>query len=220
VPARNLIKRGAESIVTTWLAGLLVLLPVALTLAVVYWLFTLVYRFLGPGTIVGRFFAALGYSFSSHPGLAYLIGGLVLVVSIYLLGLLVRLGLKRPLSWVADRTLRRVPLVGDLYGLAERFVGLLHQREGTDIGAMSPVWCFFGGDGVAVLALAPSADPVEIDGRSHIAVLVPTAPVPFGGALLYVPSEWVRPANIGVDRLTAIYVSMGLTPPPASERRG
>jgi uncharacterized membrane protein len=37
--------------------------------------------------------------------------------------------------------------------------------------------------------------------------------VPFGGALLYVPAGWVRPANIGVEKLTAIYFSMGLTPP-------
>jgi uncharacterized membrane protein len=78
---------------------------------------------------------------------------------------------------------------------------------------MRPVWCFFGGDGAAVLALAPSAQPVDIEGRNYFAVLVPTAPVPFGGALIYVPAEWVRPANIGVDKLTAIYVSMGITSP-------
>jgi uncharacterized membrane protein len=70
---------------------------------------------------------------------------------------------------------------------------------------------------VAVLALAPSPEPVQIDGRSYVAVLIPTAPVPFGGALLYVPAESVRPAEIGVERLTAIYVSMGITPP--TERR-
>jgi len=29
-----------------------------------------------------------------------------------------------------------------------------------------------------------------------------------------VPVAWVRPANIGVDTLTGIYVSMGITPPP------
>jgi uncharacterized membrane protein len=39
--------------------------------------------------------------------------------------------------------------------------------------------------------------------------------VPFGGALLYVPVTWVRPARIGVDKMTAIYVSMGITPPPS-----
>jgi uncharacterized membrane protein len=50
-------------------------------------------------------------------------------------------------------------------------------------------------------------------------VLVPTAPVPFGGALIYVPVEWVRPAGIGVERLTAIYVSMGMTSPTDEPRR-
>lgn len=59
---------------------------------------------------------------------------------------------------------------------------------------------------------------MEIEGRRYLAVLVPTAPVPFGGALIYVPAEWVRPAEIGVDKLTAIYVSMGITPPPALPR--
>jgi uncharacterized membrane protein len=208
------IKRSIESIATTWLAGLLVLLPVALTLGVLGWLLGLVYRLVGPHTIVGRMFAALGYPFSSNPGLAYLFGTLVLIAGIYLLGLLVQAGLKRPLGWLADRTLRRIPLVSSLYGLADRFVSLLREKKDTDVGAMSPVWCFFGGDGVAVLALAPSAQPVEIEGRFYRAVLVPTAPVPFGGALLYLPVEWVRPASMGVDALTGIYVSMGINPPP------
>ena len=81
---------------------------------------------------------------------------------------------------------------------------------------MSAVWCFFGGEGVAVLGLAPSHDPVEIEGRQYFAVLVPTAPVPIGGGLLYVPVEWVKPANMGIDKLTEIYVSMGLTPPSST----
>ena len=151
------------------------------------------YQFVGPGSFAGRFFAALGYPFSSHPGLAYLFGTLVLLAAIYLLGLVVQSGLTRPLRRLIDRALRRIPLIGRVYGLADRFVGLLDQKQEADVGAMSPVWCFFGGDGVAVLALAPSAQPIDIDGRRYLAVLVPTAPVPFGGALLYVPVEWSGP---------------------------
>jgi uncharacterized membrane protein len=214
-----MFKRSTQSIAATWLAGLLMLLPLALTVAVLGWVFSLVYGLVGPGSFVGRIFAALGYPFSSNPGLAYLFGTLVLITVVYLLGLIVQSGLTRPLRRLVDRTLRRIPLIGRVYGLADRFVGLLDQKQETDVGAMSPVWCFFGGDGVAVLALAPSAQPIDIEGRSYLAVLVPTAPVPFGGALLYVPVEWVRPANIGVDALTGIYVSMGMTPPPAPGRR-
>src|SRR5690606_39699925 len=75
------------------------------------------------------------------------------------------------------------------------------------------VWCFFGGDGVAVLGLLPNPEPIEIDGRMHLTVLVPTAPIPVGGGLLYVPIDWVKPAEIGIDTLTSVYLSMGITPP-------
>ena len=103
-----------------------------------------------------------------------------------------------------------------MYGLADRFVGLLDQKPDADIGAMSPVWCFMGGgEGAAVLALLPSPDPIQIGGRRYYGVLIPTAPVPIGGALLYVPADWVRPADISIERLTTIYVSMGITPPPS-----
>ena len=40
-----------------------------------------------------------------------------------------------------------------------------------------------------------------------------TAPVPFGGALVYVPAEWVKSAEGGVERLMNVYVSMGVTRP-------
>ena len=209
-----MIRRGFRTIAATWLAGLVVLLPLALTAGALYWAFSLINRFIGPGSFVGGLFAAIGYPFSSNPGLAYVFGTMVLIAAIYLLGLVAQLGLKRPLKRLADVTLRRIPLVGSLYSLADRFVGLLDQNQEADIRAMSPVWCFFGGKGAAVLALAPSAQPIEIDGQSYLAVLVPTAPVPFGGALLYVPAAWVRSADIGFDKLTAIYVSMGITPPP------
>ena len=215
-----MIKRSVKSIAATWLAGLLVLLPLALTLAVLAWFANFVYRLAGPGSLLGRFFAAIGDPFSSHPVLAYLIGTLVLLGAIYLLGLVVQLGLRAPLAALADRTVRRIPVVGGLYNVADRFVGLLKQEQETDIRGMSPVWCLFGGDGAAVLALAPSPQPIDIAGRSYLAVLIPTAPVPFGGALVYVPFEWVRPAGVGVDGLTATYVSMGITPPRAPDRPG
>jgi len=32
-----------------------------------------------------------------------------------------------------------------------------------------------------------------------------------GGALLYVPVEWIKPASFGVEGLTSIYVSMGIS---------
>src|SRR5262245_34521272 len=109
------IKRSAKAIAATWVAGLLILLPLALTFAVLAWAFGLVNRFVGPSSSAGRMFAAIGYPFTSHPGLQYLSGTLLLVVSIYVLGLIVQSGLKGPLrSWSA-RAVKRIPIVGAVY---------------------------------------------------------------------------------------------------------
>lgn len=213
------IKRGFDSIVATWLAGLVVFLPLALTLGVLGWLIGVLNHYLGPDSDIGHFFSMLGYTVATGSTVPYLVGTLVLMVAIYLLGLALRLGLRGPLSKFIDATLRRLPLVGSLYDFIRGFVGLLDTKQGN-IGTMSAVWCFFGGDGVAVLALAPSPEPVTIDGRRYFAVLVPTSPVPIGGGLVYVPVEWVKPADFGIEKLTEIYVSMGLTPPTPNDAQG
>jgi uncharacterized membrane protein len=51
--------------------------------------------------------------------------------------------------------------------------------------------------------------------QRYLGILVPTAPVPIGGGLIYVPESWVTAADIGMDQLMSIYVSMGVTPPKA-----
>jgi uncharacterized membrane protein len=209
-----MFRSSFNSIATTWLAGLLALLPLALSLALLGWVVSLLNRLIGPSSMVGKLFAGLGQPFVSSQELAWLLGTVALVVALYPLGLAVQLGLKGPLSRLFDYTLRRIPLIGPLYGLADRFVGLLDKKEDADLAAMSPVWCFFGGDGTAVLALLPNPQPIEIDGRAYHAIRVPTAPVPVGGGR---HQEWVKPAEMGMDRFTSIYVSMGITPPNANK---
>jgi uncharacterized membrane protein len=102
-------------------------------------------------------------------------------------------------------------------------VGLFRPGQADGLRSMRPVWCHFGGPGGAsVLALLSSPQVVEVAGRRCLAVLVPTAPVPVGGGLLYVPEDWVSPARISIEALTSLYVSMGVTSPqhlpvPSSE---
>ncbi|MBK9797862.1 MAG: DUF502 domain-containing protein [Holophagaceae bacterium] len=208
-----MIKQALQKVLGTWLAGLLALLPLLLTLSLLAWVVNLSHIYLGPNSPAGRFFSLFGQPFANHPVLEYLAGSVVLVLVIYPLGLAVQSSLKKPLAALVDRTVRRIPVVGSLYSLADRFVGLLDKKQDADIAAMSPVWCFFGGDGVAVLALLPNPVPIQLEGRPYLAVLVPTAPVPIGGGLLYLPAEWVRPAQIGVDTLTSVYLSMGIVAP-------
>lgn len=50
-------------------------------------------------------------------------------------------------------------------------------------------------------------------GVDMLIVMIPTAPLPFGGAIMCVPADWVRPMDCGIDGLLNIYMSMGVTMP-------
>jgi uncharacterized membrane protein len=193
---------------------LLAVLPVVLTVAVIVWVASLIDQFIGPHSAVGKLLVSIGLTVVETRIAAYLIGIVFVLWAVYMLGLFVQAGLQRRLQVLVDDVLRRIPFVGSVYDLAHRFVGMLDRKEQTDLKTMSPVWCFFGGEGgAAVLALLPTPEPILLGGHQCHVVLVPTAPVPFGGGLFFVPAEWIKPASFGVEGLTSIYVSMGISAP-------
>ncbi|MBK9121350.1 MAG: DUF502 domain-containing protein [Phycisphaerales bacterium] len=200
----------------TLLSGIVALLPLAVTVAVLLWVGAAVHRLVGPQSYAGKFLSSIGLAVATDVFVGYLIGILAALMLAYAIGLVVKSRFRRQLKNATDKTLRRIPVIGPIYDLSSCFVGLLEPREESALRAMSPVWCFFGGEGgVVVLALMPAPEPIELNGQPYVAILVPTAPVPFGGGLLYVPASWVKPAGFGMDRLTSVYVSMGVVPPTA-----
>lgn len=208
-----------------FIAGLMAALPLLLTITLLWWTFDLINRFVGPSSLVGQAIVRLGLGVTGSELVGYAIGVAILVAGVFGLGLLVEFGFKRGLDAAVHGLLEGIPLVGKLYGLLKRMVDLMGQQRGGDddgLKSMSAVWCHFGGPApqagsdepsrVAVLALLSTPEPVLIGGRPYLGVIVPTAPVPVGGGLLYLPAEWVTPAEgVGVEALTSIYVSMGVT---------
>jgi len=196
-----------------FLSGLLAALPLALTIFIIGWSLTLINQYLGPGSEFGYLLISLGLGVSTTA--SYLIGLAIILAIIFLLGTVIESRLGVWLASLFDRMLRRVPLISTVYDLSSRIVAVVGAKDGdANIKDMKPVWCFFGGKpGAAVLALMPSARPVVHDDTNYLGVLIPSAPVPFGGALIYVPEEWVEPAPFNVDDLISVYVSMGITPP-------
>jgi uncharacterized membrane protein len=201
-------------IIRIFLSGVLALLPIMVTVIVTAWLGSLVVSYAGPGSFLGNLIASLGFNLSGSTTIAYFIGLGIILTIIFVLGLLVESGLRSWISNSFDWLMSRIPLVSNVYDLSKRFVAIMDRGDEDSLKSMSPVWCFFGGEGsAAVLALMPSHEPVEIGEHRYVPVLVPSAPVPFGGALIYVPQSWVKPAEGGVERLMNVYVSMGVTPP-------
>jgi uncharacterized membrane protein len=207
-------------ILRTFLAGVLALLPIAVTVVVTAWVASLIASYAGPDSFIGHIITTLGrvvgLQITPSSTSAYFLGLAIILGGIFVLGLLVESGLRSWISNSFDWFMTRIPLVSNVYDLSKRFVAIVDRSGGDQdsLKSMQPVWCFFGGEGSAgVLALRPSPEPVMIGEDKYVAVLVPSAPVPFGGALIYVPEKWIKPAEGGVERLMNVYVSMGVTPP-------
>jgi uncharacterized membrane protein len=89
---------------------------------------------------------------------------------------------------------------------------MLDQKDNTALKSMQVVFCYFGREaGAGFLALLVSSERYRFNDRDYQIIIVPTAPVPIGGGLLFVPAEAVQPTDLSVEGLMSIYVSMGIT---------
>lgn len=200
-------------VLRVFVTGALAALPLAATMLILAWGAQLVVDWFGPSSVLGSALAAIGLRMSDSPLVGYAIGLAIVVGAIFALGLLVEAELEQGLTTLVEALIMRIPVVRSVYDVIRRFVDVLAPRGGGEgLQSMSAVWCHFGGrGGAAVLALLSTPQPITIGDGRYLAVLVPTAPVPVGGGLIYVPESWVEPADVGVEGVTSIYVSMGVT---------
>ncbi len=211
LPARTLLR--------IFLTGALAALPLAATVLIFVWAANVLIRWLGPESAIGRLLVSIGLGVGGSEVVGYALGVAIVAVAIFGLGLLIQTRLQRGLAAAVNAMIDRIPLVRSVYDLLRKMVALFGQRDedGNGLHSMSAVWCHFGGPSAegssAALALLGSDVPVLVNGQRCLAVLIPTAPVPVGGGLLYVPVHWITPADIGIEAVTSIYVSMGLTSP-------
>lgn len=208
-------------IVGWFLAGFLAILPLVLTIGIIIWVTGFIERVIGPGTFLGDSLESLGLNFAENRAVAYAVGFLFVLGTIFLLGIILELGAKRYFQKLLDVVLKRIPLIGNIYGTSRQVVEMFDRSDQNEMQSMSAVFCTFGQDGgPGVLALMPSPEVIRINDRGYHIVVMPTAPVPFGGGLVFMPVESVKPANMSVDGLMSIYISMGVTAPEVFGKAG
>lgn len=205
---RTILKR----LIQWFVAGVLALLPVIITVAVVVWVAEYVRAIFGPNTMFGQVMRRFGLHFVTNDTIAFLIGVFLVLGVIFLVGVGVESGARALLQRVFDAILHRIPLVGSIYGTSKQVVAMLDQKDADALKGMQVVLCYFGEQaGAGFLALLVSPERYRLANRDFQIVIIPTAPVPIGGALLMVPADVIQPTDVSVEGLMSIYVSMGIT---------
>ena len=192
-----------------FITGLVFLLPIVATILVVLWVVSFLNGYLGPGTTIGNWFDYIGLKFIDDTALSYIAGWIIVLLAIAALGLFIEITAKRWIIETVDSLIKKIPLIGMIYGPIRQLTNLIQKQDNAELQNMSPVYCRFGG--TLFLALMPVCDEFQIQGRKYREVVIPTAPVPFGGAVIMVPSEDVFDAEMTVEQLLGYYVSMGVT---------
>lgn len=194
-----------RSLMRFFFQGLLILLPVILTIYLVYLIFTALNEtvFSAIGSLLTLFFPAL------EPGLsATLAGTAVTLIVITATGLLGSLYLGRYLMGYVDRFLERIPLVKLLYNaLKDLFNAFLGDTKSFD----KPVLVYLSEDRRIKAMGFMTRESMESFGlEDEVAVYLPQS-YNFAGNLIIVPKTQVERLDVAASQVTAFVVSGGVS---------
>jgi len=195
---------------SVFLTGLLVLVPLAITL----WVLGLVIGTMDqtllllpeswqPERVVGFHL----------PG----VGAVLTIAFIFIVGLLTQnfVGQKLVKWW--DAILRHIPVVGPLYTSVKQVSDTLLSSSGNAFRkALLIEYPRKGSYTIGFLTGIPGGDVLNHLGEEHVSVYVPTTPNPTSGFFLMMPKSEVVELDMTVDAALKYIVSMGVVAPAPS----
>ncbi len=181
-----------------FIAGLVVVVPLAFTYVILVWLFDLVDGILRPLA-----YQAFGQSF---PGL----GIIMLVVLIYLLGVATLfLPLRKTIHGMLS-LLMHMPLVKEIYGVSSQVVSTMAQTDEKTFKRV--VLVEYPRAGLRSLGLVTGRVD-NCNGTDWVCVFIPSTPNPTLGNMIVVPARDVVETDLTVESALKMVMSGGMIVP-------
>lgn len=187
-----------------FLAGVLAVVPLSVTIVVLVWIFNTIDNYLEPiiMPILGR----------STPG----IGFGVMIVVIYLVGVIASNVLGKRLINYAESLVARVPVVRPLYSGVKQLMDSFSAPGKT--GFIQTVLVEFPRKGTWTIGLITKESPAQ-SGETQLSIFVPTSPNPMSGFLQIVGESEVIRTEISIESALRMVVSAGrVSPQEVSDR--
>lgn len=198
-----------------FITGLLVWLPVGVTVWVLLWLIGLL-----DGIFLGVLAAAeamvpalqpLAKSLRNIPGLGViLVAFVILGTGLFVANMFGQWSLRQ---W--DRLMTRIPVVRSIYSSVKQVSDTLFSGQGQAFSQALLVQ--FPRQGAWTIAFLTGKPGGEVAGHlagDYVSVYVPTTPNPTSGYFLMVPRADIVPLAMGVDEALKYIISMGVVVPP------
>ena len=186
-------------------AGILIILPIGITVLVLKFFFDLLDPLLEPitGYLPGKEVPGLGFA--------------ALVLLVYLVGLVAAFVLGRRLIAIGHRIMEFIPLVKGIYATTRAAVALLSNNNNSQYRGV--VLIEFPRPGIKSIGLI-TGRMIDADGAKILAVYVPTTPIPSSGYLVFAPVSEVTSTDISVEEAMSVVISGGVLAGRVFERYG
>jgi len=181
-----------------FITGLVAIMPIGVTLFVLYTILSFVDGLLG-----NTIYKAIGFRI---PGL-----GILLVASLVLLmGIFVNSYLGRKAKQGLEKKLISMPLVGNIFSPIKDLVGNITENNAENF--KSAVIVKFPNEYSYSIGFI-TKDNIDILGQDRLAIFVPTTPNPTNGFLMYLKAEEVIKIDMPIEQALQTIISIGTISP-------
>jgi len=196
-------------------AGILVLTPVAVTIALALWfiefvdshIVPLIPHHWNPNTYIQDYFGIT----LSVPG----VGVVVLAIAITLVGALTAGFLGRFIVRTGERIVNRMPVVRSVYSASKQILETVFRDQSEAF--REAVLLEYPRRDAWTIGFITGQTTGEVQERTPdevVNVYVPTTPNPTSGFLLYIPVKDVKPLSMSVEDAVKMVISVGMVTPP------
>ena len=197
------------------IAGLLVWLPLAITIWVLLWLLGLLDGVFSWLLTLGQHVMPQGADASIEalrrvPGLGVVVmAALLLLTGVFVTNIFGQWWVRQ---W--DKLLSRIPIVKSIYNSVKQVSDTLFSSNGNAFReAVLVQYPHAGSWTIAFVTGRPGGEvQAQLEGE-HLSLYVPTTPNPTSGFFLMMPRASVRPLQMSVDEALKYIVSMGVVAP-------
>ncbi|RMG38800.1 MAG: DUF502 domain-containing protein [Planctomycetota bacterium] len=198
-------------VVGTFLTGVVVLLPLAATFAVMGWVGIQIRNAVGPDTLLGDFLRRVGLQFVTDPFVAIGVGWVLVLIGVWFFGLVVQWTAQARWEAAIDNVMRRIPVIRSVYGPIAQVVSMVARADAGEMHSMQVVYLEFGdAEAAGMLGLLASPRRFRFRQRDCYIVYIPTSPLPMSGGIVFVPVEHCHRVEMSVEELMQIYFSLGV----------
>jgi uncharacterized membrane protein len=207
---RTPFQRAEGHIFGRMASGLLVLVPLLITLVVVNFLFVGFARMFRPLIDLMK---ESPYVRELPVSVVWLTFTLALLLSLYIVGALVasRAGRRRVVAW-QGAVLSRIPIVKTIYSVAHQATEALSSPLGHEFSRV--VFLEWPRPGMRALGFVTGhSHALGDDGRSLVVVYIPTVPNPTSGNLAFVAEDEVIETELSIEDAMKVVFSGGIVLP-------